>query len=126
MNLFYFICCRKKVTVTLKNEELAELNTLSKFEVEGITNQDLQDSQNADQTLKLVITKVIARDQTICQTYRMIDGLLLKIAGDSNLLCIPDVHKNTVLYGLKFFNFKKLPESPLNSLLIGVFLISYL
>ena len=62
--------------ITLQNEDLTELNTFSKFEGEGITNQDLLDSQNSDPGLKSIIAKVLTRDNVTCLNYRLIDGLL--------------------------------------------------
>ena len=86
-----------EIGFTLQNEELAEINTLSKFEIEGLTNQNLQDSQMSDSILKPIISKLLAQDAETSLIYRMINGLLFKTTDGLTLLCIPDIHKNNVL-----------------------------
>ena len=86
-----------EIGFTLQNEELAEINTLSKFEIEGLTSQDLQDTQMSDALLKPIISKLLAQDAETSLIYRMINGLLFKTTDGLTLLCIPDIHKNNVL-----------------------------
>ena len=81
----------------MENEELAELNVLAQFNVQGITSEELQIEQNNDSNVKTIMNKLLNRDPKIMSTYVFDGGLVYRKHDHLKLLLVPDAIKKNVL-----------------------------
>jgi transposase InsO family protein len=93
--------CRKypsiEIGYNLQDEQLAEINVLTHFNLEGISQNELYDKQLNDIKIKNIIQKLNNNDKATCDTYIIIEGLVYKTIDGMHLLLIPESVVKTIL-----------------------------